>query len=104
MGEEPNCFQPVFNQSSSTTMNRTTTTTTNSSSNLTTAFWNADPSPFSPSSKLARRLRNRMNIPYYMGSSSSNNNNNNNNNKNNKNNDRDNRSIVGVGFFFRFRN
>ena len=66
--EGPKCFEP-----------RTPKNTTNVFSALS---WDADPSPLSPSSRLARRIRTRMSREYYT--------------------EREGRSILAVGIFFRF--
>ena len=66
--EGPKCFEP-----------RTPKNTTNVLSALS---WNADPSPLSPSSRLARRIRTKMSREYYTK--------------------RHGRSILAVGIFFRF--
>lgn len=74
INDDPNCFKPSKKKKKHIDSGK---------DNITEALWNADPSPLSPSSKLSRRLRDRMNIPYYMGT---------------------NRSIVGIGMFVRFLN
>ena len=66
--EGPKCFEP-----------RAATNTTDT---VSAVSWDADPSPLSPSSRLARRIRTKMSRQYYT--------------------EKEGRSILAVGIFFRF--